>query len=143
MHWLKAKIALIAVGLTWGSLILIMLPLMIASSIVERKTLRPLKEQWLYSILIAQDQLVNCVFGGYFRTTVSSECGQLKLSGSRTGAEIADFIDWMFSFVGQTNHCIKSIEPEDRHHVTPQRAVIGFIVYWSSLVAWTSLVFIY
>lgn len=128
--WLKAKTALVVIGLIWGSLIAFMSPLMIAARLYDSRRDEDVKSTWLYSILIAQDILVNCVLGGYFRTTVSSEVGNLRLKGSQTGAEVADFIDWGFrKSTGQLNHCVVSIEAEDRHLVTPSKSLVGASLY--------------
>ena len=134
--WLQAKISLIAVGLVWGSLIVVMSPLMVVAHSYDKKLNNQLKDRWLYSILIAQDILVNCILGGYFRTTISSEVGNLEKKGNETGIQIAKFINKGFEkFTGQINHCQVSIEAEDKHYVTAPKAITGFTLYTISIAA--------
>jgi hypothetical protein len=62
--------------------------------------------------------------------------GNLQRKGSETGREIARFIDWGFLVtVGQLAHCLVSIEPEDKHLVTPAKAITGFTLYAASITA--------
>lgn len=134
--WVKAKAALLMIGAVWGSLILFMLPLMVAAHFYDKAKGYPMYDRWLYSILIAQDILVNCILGGYFRTTISSELGNLKLKGSKTGTQVANIVDRGFLFfVGQKNHCIASIEPEDRHLFNTRTALAGFTIYSLTVAA--------
>lgn len=132
--WLKAKIALLVITSIWASLIITMLPLMMMARAYDNAYNLPLKKRWLYSILIAQDILVNCILGGYFRTTISSELGNLQRLDSRTGTECAEFVNWLFRVsVGQENHCIASIEPEDIHLFDVRKAITGAALYLGAI----------
>jgi hypothetical protein len=115
--WLKAKILLVAIALVWGFLILAMLPYQLVVTLLGW-AYRGSYADYSYGVWIAQDQLVNAIFGGNPDVTVSSKVGWLKKNGSKTAAAMAVVIDWMFYVaVGQENHCIESIEYDEEHYV--------------------------
>ena len=63
--------------------------------------------RYFKNILIAIDQLLNTIFGGFPDETISSRCG--KLLGKN---RIADYICKELN-KAESNHCVKSIEPDE------------------------------
>ena len=66
-----------------------------------------------WQLLLALDQLVNVLFGGYADETWSSRFGRGKLAGRKRYvvlAAIVDFFAWVFS--GQKNHCVDAINEQ-------------------------------
>jgi len=141
MKYLKAYLVVIMLILMWGTRIfnewvsMIFCVLFDISDAKERKTRDP-ETGWLHSKLLAQDVNVNVDCGGYFRTTISSELGELKLKGSEVGTIVAEIVDWFFwKLFKQANHCVGAIEPNDRHIFNPLRMVIGFFIFMSVNIA--------
>ena len=131
MQQLKAKFFLAIIAITWGSLIILMLPLLLVAFIYDKQ-----REgiKWLYSILLAQDHLTNAIMGGHFLTTISSLLGHLRESGSATGEVAADVVDWLFErAIGQTNHCTVAMEKSDVYQFSARRAIAGSACYYISL----------
>lgn len=67
-------------------------------------------------VLIAIDQLINTLLGGYADETLSSRAWRHKLDGSRS------WPCWIINhlFFWQDNHCRASYESElERHHLPP------------------------
>jgi hypothetical protein len=131
MQQLKAKFFLALIAITWGSLIILMLPLLLVAFIYDKQ-----REgiKWLYSILLAQDHLVNAIMGGHFLTTISSMLGHLRLEGSSTGKVAADVVDWLFErAIGQNNHCTVAMEDSDVYQFSARRAIAGSACYYISL----------
>jgi hypothetical protein len=90
----------------------------------------------LRSIFIAQDYLVNSLAGGHHDTTISSQLGQLKLLGSRTGTVMADFVDWLFYIAdGQLEHCINAMQEDDVYLFKPFIAIVGLSLYTANIYA--------
>lgn len=139
--WAKAITALLSVGFIWGVLIVLLLPLHLVAVILDKaRGFTDFRDTWNYSVLIAEDVLTNTVFGNYFRTTVSSEVGNLARSGSDTGDKMRDVIDYGFKKgVGQDNHCEASIEPNDKHNLEVKRAIVGFISFVVCLLWFATL----
>ena len=130
MNRLKAYLFVALAASTWGSLIVIMSIAMLIAYIYDKLV----KAKWLYSHFLAQDHLVNVIFGGHFLTTVSSLLGTLKLRGSRGGTYMANFVDWCFyKLDGQENHCVNAIEKNDIFDFSARRALLGVAAYWLSL----------
>lgn len=128
---IKAKIFLILIGMIWGSLILIMLPLLIAALFYDK--FRP-GISWLYSLLLSQDHMTNAIMGGHYLTTISSMLGYLKEQGSKTGTAVAAVVDWLFYVtIGQENHCTISMQQTDLYAWSTTRALFGSLVYFSGL----------
>nr|WP_136252885.1 hypothetical protein [Ningiella ruwaisensis] len=129
MSFVKSKVLLLFIALTWGSLIMFMIPLEIISFAFDKVQKRGKKQGWLYSILIGQDCLVNAIFGGHFKTTISSELGY-QSSKSDTARYMAKVVDWLFYVtVGEVDHCKNAMEKEDLYYVSGLRMSIGFICY--------------
>lgn len=135
-HWVKAKLALLCIGFIWGTFIVCFLPTHITAILTDRaRAIQDYRLKWHYSILIAEDILTNTALGNYFRTTISSEVGNLARNGSETGHRVRLVIDKGFEVgVGQENHCEASIEKEDKHLLSPRRAIVGFCSFVVSVV---------
>ena len=130
MNRLKSYLFVALSASTWGSLIVIMSAPMLTAYIYDKLV----KAKWLYSHFLAQDHLVNVIFGGHFLTTVSALLGHLKLRGSRGGTYMANFVDWCFNRLdGQVNHCVNAIEDGDIFDFSARRALLGVTCYWLSL----------
>jgi hypothetical protein len=128
---IKAKVFLILIGAIWGSFIIIMLPLLIIAFVYDK--FRP-NINWLYSLLIAQDHITNAILDGHYLTTISSLLGHLRLQGSKTGAAVANVVDWGFYVtIGQENHCTVSMELTDVYAWSTTKALLGALVYFSGL----------
>lgn len=116
MHFIKAKILLLSVALTWAFFIAVMSPLQLPVTVaaIFIKRLRPYR----YGLWIAQDQLVNAIHLGNPDITISSKVGYMAAQGSKTAKAMAAVIDWLFYVaVGQLNHCAVSIEKDEKHRV--------------------------
>jgi hypothetical protein len=128
---IKAKVFLLLIGAIWGSLILIMLPILVLSFLYDKR--RP-DINWLYSLLLSQDHITNAILGGHYLTTISSLLGHLRLQGSKTGTAVANVVDWGFYVtIGQENHCTVSMELTDVYAWSTTRALLGALVYFSGL----------
>jgi len=129
MSGLKAKFFLILIGLNWGSLILLSLPLMLVAYCLDR--IMGLK--WLYSILLAQDHYTHVMMGGHFLTTISAMLGHLKTIGSQSGTLVSKVVDWGFErTTGQLNHCTASMEEGDDFLFSARRAIVGTLLTQST-----------
>lgn len=134
MHWLKAKLSLLLIGAIWGSLIIIMLPLLVIAFIYDKLIKTHSINGWLYSLLIAQDHLTNAILGGHYLTTISALLGHLQLSGSRTGDLVARFVDKGFNIAtGEVNHCINAMQSDDVYNWSSSRALLGALTYVAGL----------
>jgi hypothetical protein len=128
---IKAKVFLLLIGAIWGSLILIMLPILVVSFLYDKR--RP-DINWLYSLLLSQDHITNAILGGHYLTTISSLLGHLRLQGSKTGTAVANVVDLGFYVtIGQENHCTVSMELTDVYAWSTTRALLGALVYFSGL----------
>jgi hypothetical protein len=63
-------------------------------------------KQYIYNLLIAVDQLINAVLLGDPDETISIRLGRVC-----PDSYIVIALDWVFFW--QTNHCHKSIEPDE------------------------------
>ena len=61
------------------------------------------------AVLIAFDQLVNALCGGFPDETLSSRAHRRRLTGK---PRLADWLDWLFGLFGDANHCQASFESE-------------------------------
>lgn len=133
--YIKASLVIFMLVVMWGTLIFNEWVSMIMAWVFDRtdakvRVKRDPSTGWLHSKLLAQDIMVNVNCGGYFRTTISSELGNLKLQGSETGTIVADVVDLFFiKLFNQYNHCIGAIEPNDRFIFNPFRMVLGFTLF--------------
>ena len=119
---LSAKVFLSLITVTWASLIIVMLPLMLIAVIFDRR--------WLYSLFLAQDHLVNVILGGHYLTTVSSQLGKLRQDGSRTGTVAADFVDWLFYVARkEIRHCDNAMQASDIYTFKPWIALTSSSIY--------------
>ena len=115
MHWLKAKLFLLAIALIWGYLILVMLPFQLIVTLLPIWLPGLSNYRWRY--WIGQDQFVNAILGGNPDITISSKVGYMSLHGSRTAQAVEIVIDWLFRVaVGQEQHCFNSIEFDEAHN---------------------------
>lgn len=130
--WLKAKFFLIAVAITWASLIVQLLPLQIIVMVICVVTDSQSWKRWNYSIWMIQDQFVNVVLSGHHVTTVSSTIGEMSKT-SATAQQMRIVVDFLFRvFAGQENHCRNAIEVEDVHRYSATRAALGLAGYVAS-----------
>mgnify|MGYP003656855917 CR=1 FL=1 len=115
MNWLKAKLLLLSVAITWLFFMVIMSPLQLPVTLlaIPIKSMR----RYRWSIFIAQDQLVNALHNGNPDITVSSRVGYMARQGSKTAYAMAKVIDFLFYVaIGQKNHCDVSIEHDEVHY---------------------------
>ena len=128
MAYLKAKVFLLLVAILWLSLIIAMLPLMVIAVIFDR--------DWLYSLFLSQDHLVNVVLGGHYLTTISSQLGKLRQDGSRTGTVAADFVDWLFYIARkEIRHCDNAMQPDDIYTFKPWVSLFSSSIYIATVWA--------
>ena len=128
MHYIKAKLLLIAILLIWiGSAFLHMdIPFtdftlwgwhMYLVATVVRFIPNKLCQRWGLSFWMWTDQGVNVILGGNEDVTVSSKVGYMAEQGSKTAAAMAKVIDLLFKLaVNQDNHCAVSIERDEEHY---------------------------
>lgn len=133
--WLKAKFFLVAVAITWASLIVQLLPLQVVVMAICIVTGSPSWKRWNYSIWMIQDQFVNVILSGHHVTTVSSTIGEMSKT-SATAEQMRVVVDFLFkTFAGQNNHCRNAIEVEDIHRYSAVRAALGLTGYVMSYAA--------
>lgn len=136
--WLKAKFFLVAVAITWLSLIAQLLPLQIVVMVICLVTGAYNWRRWNYSIWMIQDQFVNVILSGHHVTTVSSTIGQMSKT-SATAEQMRVVVDFLFRvFAGQKNHCRNAIEVEDVHRYSAVRAALGLVGY---VVSYTAFIY--
>lgn len=112
--WIKAKLLLLSVAVTWLFFIMVMSPIQLPVTLlaIKVKQLRGYR----YKLWISQDQLVNAIHNGNPDITVSSRIGWMAEQGSKTAAAMAIVVDWLFYVaIGQVNHCQASIERDEDH----------------------------
>lgn len=69
-----------------------------------------------FQILVAIDQLINTLFGGFADETISSVAHRRRLRGKPM---MASLIDWLFFW--QKGHCQQAYESElERAHLPPE-----------------------
>ncbi len=111
---IKAKLLLLAIAVVWGLLIVLMLPFQLPVTLAG---IHPRLKRYRYGVWLAQDQMVNAIFGGNHDVSVSSKLGYMSEQGSKTAIAMAKVVDWMFYVaVGQKNHCRASIERDEEHY---------------------------
>ncbi len=75
---------------------------------------------WLLQILLAFDQLLNTVLGGWSDETISARAWRQHRT-SRRWAVARAVIDGAFRLIGQRNHCQDAyISERDRMHSPPE-----------------------
>jgi hypothetical protein len=74
----------------------------------------------LKNVLIALDQLINAVFGGWPDETLSSRAWRWHVFGKRSWPRKA--IDKVFGFFGDANHCLESFLSEREGRQLPPEA---------------------
>ena len=115
MHFIRAKLLLLSVALTWLALIIFMLPIQLPVTLLGG--LNATTKRYRYGFWIAQDQMVNAIHGGNPDVTVSSKVGYMAEQGSKTAKAMAVVIDLLFKLaVNQDNHCQVSIERDEEHY---------------------------
>lgn len=75
---------------------------------------------WLKAVLIALDQLVNALCGGWPDETLSSRCWRWDLAGARTWPRKC--IDGLALLLGDRDHCRQSFESERLGRQLPPEA---------------------
>jgi hypothetical protein len=131
MDRLRSYIFVALIGVNWGTLILMSIPLLCVAYITDQFLV---KIRWQYSILIAQDHYVHAIMGGHHLTTISSMLGHLQLNGSTTGDIAAKFVNWLFkTAINQDDHCLVSMEESDIFTFSARRAILGSLIYYSSV----------
>ena len=116
MAWIKAKLLLLSVALTWLLAIVVMSPLQLPVTLLAIPFHR--LRRYRYKLWISQDQLINAIHNGNPDITVSSRIGWMAKNGSRTAAAMAVVVDWLFYVaIGQVNHCRASIEWDEDHRL--------------------------
>lgn len=114
MHFIKAKLLLLSVAVTWLLLIILMLPFQLPVTLAG---IHPKLRRYRYGVWIAQDQMVNAIHKGNPDVTVSSKVGYMAEQGSKTAKTMAVVIDLLFKIaVNQDNHCAASIERDEEHY---------------------------
>lgn len=127
MNWIKAKLALLIIGIVWGSLILVCTPLMAVAYFYDT---RRSDIEWLYSIFLGQDYLVSAILGNSHQTTISALLGHMQKQGSISGTMVAKFVDLIFYVArGEENHCINAMRDTDVYYFSARRAMLGFTCY--------------
>ena len=115
MNWIKAKILLLLIVITWLFLIVVMSPLQIPCTLITIFTGRLKRYTW--GLWIGQDQQVNAIFNGNPDITISSRVGYMSQQGSKTARYMEIVIDWLFYKIAkQKNHCFVSIEKDEVHY---------------------------
>lgn len=74
-------------------------------------------QQYAFNIALGFDQWVNTLLLGDPDDTLSGRCGRALASGKPKWfvPYLAGFVDYLFlKLFNQKNHCLDSIEPEDR-----------------------------
>ena len=71
------------------------------------------------SVLIALDQLLNALIGGWPDETLSSRAHRRRLAGK---PRLANALDWLFGLFGDENHCQLSFESERLGRQQPPEA---------------------
>lgn len=69
--------------------------------------------RYFWNLLIWLTQTLNVFTGGDPDETLSSRAGKARRRGSWFGTLLANVIDKIFSYLGDDNHCEKSIEPDE------------------------------
>ena len=121
---LKSRLILLAILLVWAGLLLLNWRgwWQIFVTLLSYAIKDDILALYCYGLWIAQDQDVNSMFFGNPDVTVSSKVGTLKLLGSKTALYTANVIDKMFYIAtGQVNHCVASIEHDEKHYTFKQR----------------------
>lgn len=119
---IKSGLLLVAIAVVWICLLLFTWrgwwQIIVSVAAIKVDKLK----SYRYSLWISQDQDVNAIFFGNPDATISSRIGVLALMGSKTAYYMSEVIDWLFyKTVGQENHCVASIEHDEKHYTFQQR----------------------
>lgn len=75
---------------------------------------------YLKQVLIAFDQWVNALIGGWADETLSSAAHRMREKGQPVWGWTASFIDWLFRFFfNEEDHCKSSYESEIHRRQLP------------------------
>ena len=114
--FIKSKLLLSSVALTWLFFIVVMSPVQLPLTLL-RKERGTTVGDYVYGLWIAQDQMVNALHRGNPDVTVSSKVGYMSEEGSKTARAMEKVIDFLFYVaVKQENHCQVSIERDEQHY---------------------------
>jgi len=72
--------------------------------------------RWFKQILIALDQSLNAILGGWADETLSSRAHRRRLAGK---PRLANALDWLFRLVGDEDHCRASYYSEVKRLQAP------------------------
>ncbi len=79
-----------------------------------------LMKAWLLQLLIAIDQLINALIGGWADETLSSRAWRMARE-SNGWITVRNWIDLIFRIFGERDHCLNSYMSEKlRAHVPPE-----------------------
>lgn len=126
----KTALFLILIILVWASLLVASPLLLLVAYIRDKYTGTEPRRGWFGGWFYVTDVATNQILGGFFRTTISSELGNLRLQGSRGGTYAADIVDWFwFKVFKEKDHCVKAMESEDKYLFSPFKALCGATSY--------------
>jgi hypothetical protein len=78
-------------------------------------------KKYLLQNLIAVDQLLNTLLGGYADETLSSRSYRAERDGKLFGKITRPIIDMVFNIFGDKQHCYNSyISERDNYHLPPE-----------------------
>lgn len=72
---------------------------------------------WVQQVLIAVDQLINAIFGGWCDETLSSRAWRMDRAGKPWGRITRPLIDSLFWF--QREHCFNAYQEERKRLQSP------------------------
>jgi len=87
---------------------------------VQDDTLRPKPYQWLYTVLIAIDQLGNALSGGYADSTISARVGYNARHSNPITREYWRFLEWLINYcfypLDGPDHCYQAYLSGNKSH---------------------------
>lgn len=76
--------------------------------------------RYIWNILVALDQVLTALLGGWPDESLSSYAYRLEQQGKVWGKVFRPAIDWLFSWY-EADHCQNSFQAEKlRHHMPPE-----------------------
>ena len=130
MASLKAVMFLLIIVIIWLSLLLVRVPLLLLAFAFDKYDNVARKDGWLAGLFYTTDVDVNKILGGYRRTTISAEIGNLQLKGSSGGMFAASVVNkcW-YKLFKEENHCVSVMLEDDKYLFSPFKALCGASVY--------------
>jgi hypothetical protein len=78
-------------------------------------------KKYFFQNLIALDQMLNAILGGYADETLSSRAYRAERDGKFFGKITRPIIDFVFALFGDKDHCHSSyISERDNNHLPPE-----------------------